>query len=94
MFGFGDFDLNNELLLTRKDISILNKAPVSNMDDERHVGRVNYELSIRGAKELPAASSSVVKSQSFDLIELRAPDAFQDFRKISGHINKLVGSWR
>ena len=41
-------------------MDILDKAPTGNIDAERQVGRVNYELSIRGTKNLKAASASSV----------------------------------
>ena len=73
--------LANLIQRTNKNTDVLNKAPVSNMDAERQIGKINFELSIRGAKELPAESSSVVKSQTFDLIAVREHDAYRVFRK-------------
>ena len=94
VFGFGDYDKNSPKLLLNKDIKILNQAPVSNMDAERQVGRVNYELSVRGAKELDTASSSIVKGQSFDLIEGKDINSFGEFRKLSGQVRALVRAWK
>ena len=94
VFGFGDCDKNSLKLLLNKDIKILNQAPVSNMDAERQVGRVNYELSVRGAKELDTASSSIVKGQSFDLIEGKDINSFGEFRKLSGQVRALVRAWK
>ena len=34
----------------------LNMAPIGNLDPERQVGFIQYELKLRGAKELGAAS--------------------------------------
>ena len=49
----------------------LNKVPINNLTSERHVASVNYGLDIHGANELNLVSSSVVKSKSIDLIELK-----------------------
>ena len=38
-------------------------APISNLDSERSVGSINYELKIRGAKQLKTASAALVKSK-------------------------------
>ena len=94
VFGFGDYDKSSPRLLLSKDISVLNQAPVSNMDGERQVGRINYELSIRGGRELATASSSIVKSQSFDLIETKDLSSFTEFRKLSSKVNTLVEAWK
>ena len=42
----------------------LANAPINNMAPERQVGFVQYELKIRGAKQLNAASSAQVKGKS------------------------------
>ncbi len=45
------------------------KKPSNNLDPERSVGSINYELKIRGAKQLKAASSAHVKSKGASLIQ-------------------------
>ena len=47
----------------------LEMAPVNNLDPERAVGFINYELKLRGAKELQAASRAHVKGKGVSLIE-------------------------
>ena len=62
MFGFGDFDQESPRLHINIDLDILDKALINNMAAERQVGRINYELKIRGSKGLKAASPSNVKA--------------------------------
>ena len=52
IFGFGDFDKNSSELLTKQDFEKLNEAPINNLDSERSIGSINYELKIRGAKQI------------------------------------------
>ena len=52
IFGFGDFDKNSSELLTKQDFEKLDEAPINNLDSERSVGSINYELKIRGAKQI------------------------------------------
>ena len=74
-------------------MDILDKAPTGNIDAERQVGRVNYELSIRGTKNLKAASASSVKSVSSDLLRDQDPSTMSKFRKISGKVKEFVDKW-
>ena len=61
-FGFGDTPLS-EAGITKFDQEKLKDAPISNLDSERSVGSINYELKIRGAKQLKTASAALVKSK-------------------------------
>ena len=61
-FGFGDTPLS-EASITKFDQEKLKLAPISNLDSERSVGSINYELKIRGAKQLKTASAALVKSK-------------------------------
>ena len=92
VFGFGDFDHKSPKLLIKIGPDILDKAPINNMTAERQVGRINYELKIRGSKGLKVASSSNVKAQSYELVE---PDStiLREHRKISNKTNELMKSW-
>ena len=92
VFGFGDFDQESPRLLLNIDPDILDKAPVNNMAAERQVGRINYEMKIRGSKRLKAASSSNVKAQSYELVELDST-ILREHRKISNKTNELMKSW-
>ena len=63
VFGFGDFDQKSARLLLNIDPDILDKAPINNMAAERQVGRINYELNIRGKN----SSKKFVKHESSKL---------------------------
>ena len=79
VFGFGEFDPNNPMLVTNKDMSLLNKAPINNLASERHVGSVNYGLSVHGEHQLECVSSGIVKAKSYDLVELKPVDEFTKY---------------
>ena len=68
IFGFGNFK-ESPLALASMDQDKLHSAPINNLDAERSVGSINYELSIRGAKHLESASSAHVLAKSSHLIE-------------------------
>ena len=46
-------------------------ALTNNLDNEKDVGTINYELKIRGAKQLACCSKSHAKAKLFDLVELK-----------------------
>ena len=94
VFGFGEYDTESPKFLLKKNMEILNKAPTHNMDGERQVARVQYGLEIRGLKELATVSSSIVKSQSFDLIESELSCSINEYRKVSQKKNALVQAWK
>ena len=93
VFGFGDFDPTSEKLVTNHDIAILKQAPINNLDAERSVGSINYELDRRGPKQLSAAGSAHVKAKSVDLVELHPVDEFKQFGKKAKRVNSLVTEW-
>ena len=62
------------------------------MSSEQLVGSVSYELSIRGPN-LQVASSSIFKSKSIDLIELKDSSAFQECRKTTLKVNEPIKTW-
>ena len=94
VFGFGPFDPNSTKLVTKHDLGLLNQAPINNLDSERAVGSINYELSQRGATQLKAASDSLVKNKSYDLIELRPVGEYKSFRGAAKAVNLLVKNWK
>ena len=47
----------------------LKNAPINNLDAERSVGSINYDLQIRGAKRLSSSSANHVIGKSFALTE-------------------------
>ena len=75
------------------DIRLLNKAPINNIDAERSVGSINYELDRRGAKQLAAAGAAHLKAKSVDLVELTQTDKFKDYCKKAKRVNELVAVW-
>lgn len=90
VFGFGDFDENSEMLVTTKDMSKLDQVPIHNLSAERHVGSVNYGLGVHGATQLGIVSSSIVKSKSYDLIELKPVEEFDKYRYLTKKDGKLL----
>ncbi|KAK6168680.1 hypothetical protein SNE40_019871 [Patella caerulea] len=54
----------------------IKKAPIHNLNAERSVGFINYELGRRGTKQLASASACQVKAKSADLIEKRPSGSF------------------
>ena len=79
-------------LLLNIEADILDKVSINNMAAERQVGRINYELKIRGSKGLKAASSSKVKAQSYEFVELDST-ILREHKKISNKTNELMKSW-
>ena len=67
--------------ITAMDMTSLATAPVNNLDAERSVGFINYELDIRGKKELAAASRSHVKSRGAKIKEREVMG--KQFKKIT-----------
>ena len=62
VFGFGpDADKECSTKVSDQDQEKLKCAPINNLDPERSVGYINYELGVRGAKQLGATSSALVK---------------------------------
>ena len=52
IFGFGDFDKNSSELLTKQDFKKLDEVPINNLNSKRIFGSINYELKLRGAKQI------------------------------------------
>ena len=94
VFGFGTFDPESSLLVSKLDQTKLLKAPINNLAADRHVGSVNYELKIRGATQLTAASDSIVKAKSIDLVEMKPVDEFDKFRDLVKKNGELVSIWK
>ena len=64
------------------------------MDSERAVGSVNYGLKIRGAQEIKAISSSLLKAKVADLMDGRK--VTQDFKKMTkrgGAVPDILKEW-
>ena len=95
MFEFGD---NPDSLFAMKisdyDQEKLKSAPISNLDAERSVGAINYELKIRGNKELKAASASHVKGKAAKLMEGREMDKrFLKLTEKDGELPGIIKEW-
>ena len=96
IFGFGDCDEDAQHALATMDPEKLDQAPIHNLEAERSVGFVNYELSRRGAKQLSLASSSQVKAKSSDLIEQSPSGSFKQYRQLvksGGPLPNLYLEW-
>ena len=45
----------------------LKKAPIHNLNEERSVGFINYEISIRGKQHVESASRKMLINKSIDI---------------------------
>ena len=68
----------------------LDMAPINILDSERDVGTINYELKIRGAKQLVCSSKSHVKAKRVDLVELKPKEEFRKHYKNAEIILEIV----
>ena len=87
VFGFASGS-NKELCLNSSDLS-LDMAPTNNLDSERDVDTIHYELKIRGAKQLACSSKSHVKAKLVDLVELKPKEEFRKHYKNATAVQKL-----
>ncbi len=71
----------------------LNKAPIHNVSEERSVGFINYELSIRGKRFLESASKKMVLNKSIDILEQSNPNDFKKFIKPSKEVKEIKLEW-
>ena len=85
IFGFGENDQQqgSQHALSRMNKEKLEKAPINNLDAERSVGFINFELSRRGAKQLGSASSSHIKSKAKDLIEKTETGSYKRYGNLT-----------
>lgn len=56
------------------------------------MGHINYKPRIKGTKGLNSASSSNIKAQSNELVELDL-NILRDYKKISDKTNELIEAW-
>ena len=63
---------------------------VHNIGEERNVGMVNYESSIRGKNQLKTISSKLVINKSYDLLSHTLPSKY---KKRSKKIEELRLEW-
>ena len=72
----------------------MNKAALHNLGEERSVGHINYELSIRGKDNLEASSRKLVLNKSFKLLE-KSDNLlkFKLYRKAANEIKRMKVQW-
>ena len=94
-FQFGkspDPNANNQIRNMNQEKLV--NAPINNLDPERAVGFINYELKLRGAKELSAASRAHVKGKGVDLIEgEEMPARFKKLTVTGGDLPLIMKEW-
>ena len=72
----------------------LRGAPICNLSAERSVGSINYELSIRGNKELRANSAAHVKGKAAELLKGKPLEKrFLELTKKDGPFDAVEESW-
>ena len=94
-FQFGDKqDAACSMKIANYDQEKLKDAPISNLSAERSVGAINYELKIRGNKELKAASACHVKGKAAKLMEGKLmPKKFSQITKKGGALPQIMKDW-
>jgi len=94
IFGFGLSDEESDIALSGMDSEKLESAPIHNLDSERAVGFISYELKHRGAKNLKCASTVQVKAKSQDLIESQSSGSFREYGNIAKFtIPAIMKAW-
>ena len=96
MFEFGNTDKQTNTVRKIKDMNKekLKMAPVHNLDSERAVGSANYGLKVRGAKEIKAVSSSLVKAKAAELTEGKEVNKeMQTMMKKGGAVPEILEAW-
>ena len=96
MFEFGEVSSKKDdaMVISNMDQDKLSRAPVHNLDSERAVGAVNYGLKVRGAKQIKAVSSSLVKAKASDLME--GKQVTVDMKKVmmkGGGVPEILAAW-
>ena len=100
IFGFRDkaaepTDKNDAKIcaMTKDEISVLDKnVQTHNIGEERNVGMINYELSIRGKGNLDSVSRKLVLNRSSDLLKENC-SSFKKYRKAAADIKKIRVKW-
>ena len=98
IFGFGPEAEKSGMTFkvstaTEEEMQKLNSTAVHNLGDERSVGNINYELGIRGKRNLEA-SKKLLLNKSFDLLEKSGDlPKFQSFRTAAQDIKLMKIEW-
>ena len=72
----------------------LNRAAIHNLNEERSVGFINYEIHIRGKQCLESASKKMVINRSIDLLETSEPVKIKKFWKPSKGNKDIKMQWK
>ena len=72
----------------------LNQIPVHNLNEERNVGFINYELNMRGQQNLKSASKETIINKSIDILKNSDPPKFKAFIKPAMPIKELKLEWK
>ena len=72
----------------------LKRAPVHNLGEERSVGFVNYELSLRGERFLESASKKMVINKSIDCFNEKNAQNIFSYRDPSLAIQGIKTEWK
>ena len=95
IFGFGpkaNDDTGIKLKISTANDETLqlldSNVDIHNLGEERNVGLTNYEVSIRGNKNLSSASRKVVLNRSMDLIEENSVE-FKKFKKAANIVKEI-----
>jgi hypothetical protein len=72
----------------------LNKAQIHNLNEERSVGFINYELSIRGKNNIEAASKKMVINKNIEILKNINPKDISNFRKPASQIREIKAEWK
>jgi hypothetical protein len=95
VFSFGpQADKECSTKLANLNQEKLKEALINNLDPERSVGYINYELGIRGAKQLAAATSALVKGKGHNLTKGQKMD--MKYIKMSakgGDVVEIIQRW-
>ena len=99
IFGFGDQadDDTGCVLkissLTPNEIENLNTVQTHNIGEERSVGFFNYEIGLRGKKNVDAVSRKMILNKSKDLLSDGKKGEFRKYRKQAKEIKELKLNW-
>lgn len=100
IFGFGpNAEEDTGTILKIEGISQakrmkLMKAPIHNLNEERSVGFINYEISIRGKQYLEAASRKMIINKSSDLLDQMDASDINKFSKPAKAIKEIKLKWK
>lgn len=78
---------------SQDELKRLNTLPVHNIQQERNVGDINYELEIRGKNQLPTASRKLVLKNSADLWKPCSKVPLSGFKSRSVEIKDIKDRW-